>query len=345
MHQPCVIDAQHHDFSTYWGQICPGSESPYKISTAFAALQSTLVGSVPARQRLERGHKDFSFVVVRAGVPVIGCCFILQELAETGRTLGCKGLFVTSEFDANSFSAITNNLEIDIFACLNTHLDELMAKLQPDIVEFFDTMPCGVMSPVSHWLLAAGARPILCPVQVIELSGPDRSLREGLDRQQIESISWGQQRLEFRVLETADDLDSSLYASLMLDCEPCPTGRANNEAGFQEQASNSYYRWLLDGRKAFIVQALSDGKLIASTTFAIANGTAQYIASIVSSKLNSKLVLQSLTWEGIQHARSLGLERVELTSAQLQGSGEESSFAGFGGESQARFKLLLTTKH
>jgi hypothetical protein len=342
MNQPCVIDAQHREFSSYWGQLSSGQESPYRINTAFAELQGTLAGRQPTTELPERGVKDYSFVVVRSGVPLIGCCLIFQELIETAHTVGCRSLFATSEFDATRLNATTNNLETDLFACLNAHLNKLMEKLQPDLVEFFDTLHCGVMSPVSHWLLASGARPIMCPVKVIDLKGAEQRLRQGLDKTHLDVPPWGQQNLEFQVLETAEDLDLSLCASLQLGSQGQTMGPPHNESGFQEQASNSYYRWLLDSRKAFVIQALREGKLIASSTFSMANGTAQYVASILSPDVNSKAALQSLIWQGVTHARSLGLDRFELTSSQLQGSGEEGLLMGFGGETQSRFKLLLT---
>ncbi|MFT4863333.1 MAG: hypothetical protein ACI95C_002564 [Pseudohongiellaceae bacterium] len=343
MNQPSVIDTQHHQFSTYWQRLSSMGQSPYKINAAFSELQCTLNFDQAPNRPSERDSKDHSFVVVKDDKPLIGCCLILQQQTRSKRTLDCTGLFVTSEFDAQSLNSLSHNVESEVFSCLNQHLDALLAKLQPDLLEFFDSMDFGIMSPVSHWLLKTGAMPVLCPTQLIDLRASKQKLEQDLSRLNVDAIAWGEKNLTFQVLDSPQDLDSSVCASSEFVYDKRLTSTPDSENPFQDQASNSYYRSLLEARKAFIIQAFADGNLIASSTFSLSKDKAHYIASIVGTNINAEPILQSLVWEGIKYSKSLGLSWAELTSFELDET--DNPLRGFGGISQTRFKLRLTAKH
>ena len=339
MNLPCIIDAKHQEFSSYWERLSKEHQSPYKINAAFSELQRTLVSDISRELLPVSVNQDFSFVVVKDNKPLIGCCLIFQEHSASGRTLDFSGLFVTSELDVASLNPSSHNIDTAVFGCLHTHLDSLMTKLQPDLVEFFDSMACGVMSPISHWLLRAGAIPVLCPAQLIDLRGSTQKLVSEVDELSLKAISWGQEKFVFRVCNSVEDLDPSLFSA-----KQCKEGRfttfpPDNDKLFLAQSATSYYRTLLDSKKAFIIQALAEGNLIASATFAISKDKAQYIASIVGTSVNAQSVLQSLVWEGMQYARSLGLSWAELTSSERLES--DNPFTGFGGVTETRFKLVL----
>ncbi len=343
MKQPSVIDTQHHQFANYWRRLNSMGQSPYKINAAFSELQCALNFNQVSDRALVGDTADFSFVVVKDDKPLIGCCLILQQQQASKRAFGCTGLFVTSEFNAQSLNSLSNNVESDVFFCLKQHLDELLAKLQPDLLEFFDSMDCGIMSPVSHWLLKAGAMPVLCPTQLIDLRVSEQKLEQELEKLNSDAIAWGEDNLVFQVLDSPQDLDSSVYVRDGLGDAKYSTYGQNTADLVQDQASNCYYRSLLAAKKAFIVQAFAGGNLIASSTFALSKDKAQYIASIVGTNINTQPILQSLIWEGIKYAKSLGMSWAELTSFELDAT--DNPLCGFGGTSQSRFKLRLRAKH
>ena len=332
MHQPSIIDVHQDDFTTYWGQLGSEHQSPYKANVAFAELHNAFAAEKTGNLPTGAPSNDYSFVVVRAGRPLIGCCLILQEQASGGRTLGCRGIFATSELDSACLNGDTNNVESDVFYCLNKHLDYLIEALKPDLVEFYDSMHCGVMSPVSHWLLAKGAMPVLCAGQLLDLRGSYKKLMLEMDKAYRDAIAWGERELVFRLLDSPEELDSMQLIAANPD----------SDTVFLQQSSNSYYRSLLNSGKAYIIQAFVDKKLVASSTFLISQDKAQYIASITRSGIESKAVLQSLIWEGVRYARSLGLSWVELISPELSAGEAKIVMSGFGGVEQVRFKLLLT---
>ncbi len=334
MNQPSIINVQQENFATYWGLLGSEHQSPYKVNVAFTELHNAFQAEQRVSQPTSPASIDFSFVVVRSGKPLIGCCLILQEQVGHSRTLGFRGIFASSEFDSSCFNATTNNVEDDVFSCLNNHLDSLMEKLKPNLVEYYDSMHCGVMSPVSHWLLAQGAMPVLCAGRLLDLRGSTEKLILEMDEACQEAITWGKNALGFKLLDSPEALDSIQALS------DTPSYHQPYYEHY-EQTSSSYYRSLLNSGKAYIIQAFTGKNLIASTTFLIAQDKAQYVASITHSGINTKPVLQSLIWEGVQFARSRGLSWVELISPESNANEAELAMSGFGGVEQTKFKLIL----
>ncbi len=330
MEQPQVIHAQHKDFPHYWGCLDSEHLSPYKISSAFAELHGLFGAEAKVTLPREDATTDFSFVIVRDGKPVLGCYLMLQKMAESSLSLGCSGMFASAQIELDEFNSETNNIGSDLCGCLYQYLDSLIEKLQPDRVEFYDSLHSGVMSPVSHWLLINGAVPVLFSTQRINLSGSLESLALDLSETHQAAIRWGDGNLTYRTINSSEDLESEIRMS------------AKPKQGLAiSKVNHLYYRSLLDSRKAYIVQAFFEDSLVASASFAVSNGESRYIASLTSDKNCPNSVLQGLLWQGLIHGKSLGLNWAELSSSVTDAYGLDLDVAGFGGVSESRFKLLL----
>ena len=285
----------------------------------------------------ESSYVDRSFLVISEDKPVIGCSLTLHVDQKGRKRLGYFGLDACTHVNQFSLDNASNNFSPEAIRLLQQHIDQLLMEEQPEAIDYFDPVSCGIMSPVTQVLLKKGAIPTIQQVQIIDLKLSLEQLRSQIHEEYRHHITWGMENLKLSIL-SGNRLDQETQS----DC--C-------KSFFESQKQNSLlesYLSLLNSGKGFLVQAAAAGELVASALFVHSNRTCQFVFADVltdaSANHADKPILHSVIWQAIVQAKALGCSQFDFGAQQAQPSAADfNHFAPnhFGGLAHTRLKVSL----
>jgi hypothetical protein len=277
---------------------------------------------------------DFSFVLLENGEPILACSLLLTSDANGQRRLGYRGLGAATHFSRSALSSGSNNMSSRSFATLTDFMKRLIHELSPDTIEFQDTLSCGVMSPVSQYLIASGGLPIGSTARLFDLAASRRSLLRDASTAVRGCVQWGHRNLQLTV--NSDNL--ALYDYLKFH----DLVQSSNSWGTAVSLwqSNHDLKLLLQKNLGFLVSATYEGLQVGAVVFAYQNGAAQYLGCQTDSVSSQKKIIASLVWRGVMHAKAAGCDELTLDHHFDLCCESLIDFDGFGGKSVPRVKVL-----
>lgn len=342
-----LVKSDNQKFSTYWNELAASCElqNPLYNPISAAANSSNKVVLSKLKHSLESTSTvevlipgniegDFSFVLLENGEPILACSLLLTSDENGQHRLGYRGLGATTYFNRGALGSGSNNISSTSFRALTEHIKRLLCELQPDVVEFQDTLSFGVMSPVSQYLIASGGLPVASTAKLLSLAPSSRSLFREVSKAVRGSVQWGQRNLQLSVrsdnLALYDYL--SLYDQIRRD--------EDNGIAVSLWQSKLDLASLMKAKLGFIVNASYAGRQVGSAVFACRNGVAQYLGCQAVSAVSQKEIVSSLVWKGVTHAKSVGCSELTLDHHFDRQSENLIDFGGFCGESVPRLKVL-----
>lgn len=341
-----LVNANDSNFPKYWSQLLLSdglqntlySEDSLAVSADTFARLTPISPAFNSGQPAEDEGKNFSFVLLENDSPVLGCSLSLHENEEGLVKLGYKGLGATTHINPNALGPSSHNLSAQSFAVLQSHMNQLLQELQPDIVEFWDGVNCGVMSPVTQCLVARGGSAEFGSSWQLDTRSTSRELLRNVSKPTRSYIQWGQRNLQLSVRNDNLALYDYLteFTSNHQDKESCLSAAL--------WSSDSSLKSLLSNGNVFLVNGYLDRRLVATVVFSHFGQFCQYLGSARFNTGTEQPVLHSLIWQAVLHARSLGCTQVELDHRFNLQSSELIDFSGFGGLDQTRIKVVLTNE-
>ncbi len=325
-----VIENSDHRFQQHWHTLL--NNDPLRIPL-YASLSARAVESA----RRSPNYTDRSFLVISENEPVIGCSLTLHVDKSGRKRLGYFGLDACTHVNQSSLDNASNNFCPEAIRLLQQHVDKLIVEEQPEAIDYFDPVSCGIMSPVTQVLLEKGAIPTVQQVQIIDLKMPLEQLRCQVHRDYLEHIAWGLENLDLRIVTGDSTQTTHGHRQQTLPVEV-----------YDENDSLQSYIDLLNNGQGFVVQAEHRGGLVASALFVYSNRTCQFVfADLLSDGASlglDKPVLYSVIWQAIVQAKTLGCSQFDFGAPQSSMGMFEShqlSPTHFGGLAHTRLKVSL----
>lgn len=343
MFQTEFVKSDNQNFSVYWNELVASCELRNPLYNLFvsdgdaASLECEhVVGGVSDVEKFSslRTEGDFSFVLLENSEPILACSILLSSDENGQRRLGYKGLGAATHFSQSALDTSSNNISSVSFRALTEYIKRLLHELEPDVIEFQDTLSCGVMSPVSQYLIANGGLPIVSTAKLLNLAPSSRSLVRDVSKAVRSGIQWGGRNLQLSVC--SDNL--ALYDYF----KSHDLARRDGSCGIAVSLwqSKLELKSLLQSQLGFIVQATYEGIQVGSAVFACQNGTAQYLGCLANSTDWQKEIIFSLVWKGVLHAKAIACSELILDHHFDRKSESLIDFGGFGGEGAPRVKIL-----
>lgn len=341
------VKSDNQNFPAFWDELLASCElqnplynpSPSLNNDAVESSQSgtkdTLEGnSVFEKVSASYAEGDFSFVLLERGAPIVACNLLLTSDENGQRRLGYRGLGAATYFSRGALHSISNNISPSSFKALTGYVKRLLRELDPDVVDFQDTLSCGVMSPVAQYLITNGGVPIAASARQLNLTPSNRSLLRDVSKAARGSVQWGQRNLQLSV--SNDDL--SLYDYLALH-ELIEKDESSGIAASLWQSKHDL-KALMQAKLGFVVSASCDGCVVGAAVFACQNGSAHYLGCQLTSTSPRKEITFSLLWKGLMYAKANGCKELILDHHFDLQSENLIDFGGFGGQSVPRLKVL-----
>jgi hypothetical protein len=356
MFQTELVKSDNQKFSAYWDELlasCELQNPLYNpalsvISTRVAPARSepkdslernslepnSLRSSVAEKPSSSGAEGDYSFVLLENGGPIVACSLLLTRDENGQRRLGYRGLGAATYFSRDALNSTSNNISRSSFKALTDYVKRLLCELDPDVIEFQDTLSCGVMSPVSQYLIANGGLPIASAAQRLNLMPSSRSLVRDMSKVARGSVQWGQRNLELSV--RSDNLalyDYLALHDLIQEDESCGIAVSLWQ-------SKQDLKTLMQAQLGFVVSATYEGRTAGSAVFACKNNAAQYLGCQITSTCPRQEIIFSLIWKGVMYAKAIGSSELTLDHHFDLQSENLTDFGGFGGQSVPRLKVL-----
>lgn len=337
------VKSDNQKFSAYWNELAASGEprNPlYNITTTTNSLlpfePKNLLKRTSIIEKLSSmaNEGDFSFVLLENDEPILACSLLLTSDADGQRRLGYRGLGAATHFSRSALNSGSNNISSTSFATLTNYIRRLINKLEPDTIEFQDTLSCGVMSPISQYLIASGGLPIFSTARLLDLAASSQSLLRDTSMAVRGRIQWSHRNLQLTV--NSDNLalyDYLKFYDLAQSSNTC-------ETGVSLWQSNHDLKLLLQKKLGFLVSATHQGCQVGAAVFAYQNGAAQYLGCQTDSASLQKKIIASLVWRGVMHAKEAGCDELILDHHFDLCSQSLIDFDGFGGKSVPRVKVL-----
>jgi len=315
-----VIDASDNRFSQYWNQLVASDPSHNPLYAP--ALDS----------RHEDGFfEDHSFMVLAESEPVIGCSLTFSTDSHGCRRLGFLGREASTLVNRRQLHRPSNNLQPEAVRLLQEHFADLIARMSPDYLDYFDPVSCGLMSPLTQVLLEQGARPEIHQAQQIRLGLSAAALLRSLRPDYRQQLKTAKSAVSLSVISgaLADDLPATLeqrcadYFGALGSVAECWSGCID----------------LVRSGQGFVVQA-EDAVGGSTSALFLHNGhTSHYVLHDGQQSSSVSSVLLQLLWKGLLHSKSQGCDFLDLGGWGLAEAGVDPS--GFGGTAHTRLKVSL----
>ena len=322
-----VIETNDSSFQQHWKTLLNNDPVQDPLYKSFAQVDG---GAITNRL----GYRDRSFLVVDENQPIFGCSLTLHVDSKGRKRLGYFGLDACTHVNRDSLKNTANNFSPDSIRLLQQHIDYLLEQEQPQTIDYYDPVSCGIMSPVTQVLLQKGAQPTVQQVQLIDLTLPANELLGRMSSDCRSNIRWGSSRLEIDVVR----------AGRAQHREATPTLDHSTQS-----ARLKNYMELLNRGQGFQVQVRSNKTMIASALFVHSNRTCQYVYADVMHKRSACLtmepLLQQIIWRGMLEAKSEGCEHLDFAHQHADSLANRLPAiapASFGSVVHTRLKVSLT---
>ena len=206
---------------------------------------------------------------------------------------------------------------------------------QPETIDFFDPVSCGIMSPVTQVLLEKGALPTVHQVQLIDLKQSNEELLANVSDECRQDITLADNNINTSVLGN-DAVEVFIET---------PESRQSGKLGWL----NNYLEILSQGQ-GFLVQANVGRDILASALFVHSKRTCRHVyADLVQDHfagLPEKALLHRVIWQGIIEGKARGCELFDFGCTQLDSTVCSQGLivpADFGGVSHTRLKVSLSS--
>ncbi len=330
-----VIDASDARFQQHWHKLL--NNDPLR-NPLYESIWGRSAGFEQGSENTaEVSHyTDRSFLVISEDEPVFGCSLTLHVDEHGRKRLGYFGLDACTHINRTSLQNPSNNFCPEATRLLQQHIDQLLDEEQPEAIDYFDPVSCGIMSPVTQVLLEKGAIPTVQQIQLIDLEQPLSLLKSQIHESYREAIDWGNENLCIKIIRGGTTEDgfgnSESYSATSQE---------------QERTLESCIHLLNQGQ-GFLVQAEYEGALVASALFVYSERTCQCVFADVLSdavkELEGKPILHSLLWRAVMQAKGLGCAQFDFgnhNQAAMAPDSNQLSPGMFGGLAHTRLKVSL----
>ncbi len=325
-----VIETKDSGFQRHWNTLLnndPVQDPLYKSISQDSAEQTSV----------RHGFRDRSFLIMKEQQPVFGCSVTLDVDRKGRKRLGYFGLDACTHVNRESLKNSANNFCPDSIRLLQSHIDYLLEEEQPETIDYYDPVSCGIMSPITQIFLGKGAQPTVQQVPLVDLNLSEEELLARMTSECRSNIRWGSSRLDIDVVRA----DTDQYQNALNSVEyPADALRLKS------------YLDLLNKGEGFLVQANCKQAMAASALFVHSNRTCQYVYADVTHARNVELaiepILQQIIFQGMLEGKRLacqhfdfGHQHADALSKHLPSISPES----FGGDVQTRLKVKLTANN
>lgn len=302
------------------------------LGLRFSAAE--IVGKRSPAAAITNREEDFSFVLLENGNPRLACSLTFNVDKRGHRRLGYMGMEAATHFSRKALESNSNNLSPSSAATMVAYMEQLLKDLKPDVIEFQDSLNCGVMSPVTEFLIANGGLPKVSVAKQLDLAKSSRSLLRYASKPVRSGIQWGQRKLKFSVGN-----DSLALASY---CNRYDELNDSAGSGFPETIwqSKQCIEYMMEEGAGFLINASYLGQIVGTVLFSCRKQSAHYLGVQVSDYEFGAEVACSLIWQGLMHAKSCGCKAATLDHHFNLQSEKLVEFAGFGGDSISCLKVL-----
>ncbi len=322
-----VIETSDSGFQQHWNTLLNNDPLQDPLYKSFSQVVRDRAGE-------RQGYKDRSFLIVAENQPVFGCSITLHMDRKGRKRLGYFGLDAYTHVNQTSLNNPSNNFSPESIQLLQQHIDYLLQQEQPETIDYYDPVSCGIMSPITQVLLGKGAQPTVQQVQLIDLKLSEQELMARMSSECRSNIRWGSSRLEIAVVRAQQSGDRKTELSLEHATE---AARLKN------------YLELLNQGQGFLVQARCQKAMAASALFVHSNRTCQYVYADTMHQRYAWLaiepLLQQIIWRGMLEGKKQGCEQFDFGfqhadsfSKHLTSIAPES----FGGNVHTRLKVSLS---
>jgi hypothetical protein len=338
-----LVKVDNQKFSAYWDELvaacelrtplCRAHSSTDEVASLESALTTDETFAVE-KVSLANIEKDLSFVLLENDEPILACSLLLTSDENGWSRLGYRGFGGATHFSKSAMDASSNNMSSVSCQTVTEHIKRLSWELNPDVIEFQDSLSCGVMSPVTQYLIANGGLPTVSSARLISLVPSSRSLVRGVSKAVRGGIQWGQRNLQLSVHN-----DNLALRSYLKSHDLMPT-KDHCSIAVSLWQSKQFLESLMKVEAGFIVNAMFEGRQLGSAVFACRSGVAQYLGCQIYSVNARNEIMASLVWKGAMHAKATGCAQLTLDHHFHPQSESLIDFRGFGGESHPRVKVL-----
>lgn len=314
-------EAELEQFLSYWRELAVyGEETTPSVAHGEVAdsdepAATVIEDSEPTTLKLiETGtQNDYSFVLLANGEPLMGCRLTLYEQGSGKTTLGCGDESATTYLNSKILDLNSHNVSALAAEKIASHLNSLIEKLKPDVIEFKDSLNFGLLSPVTQSLIVRGGAPVVSYSSVIDLRQPYRALLRGVTPSVRCYIQQSQQQYDFVIKP--------------MECRSLNVSQATTAGTI--------------GHK-FHVSVIKNGEAIATAEFSFRQSRWRLGEIEVQQKdLVNKAILYSLMWAAINHLHNEGGGQVILDHDLQCICDHELSFTQLGGKLKSEMTVTL----
>ena len=143
---------------------------------------------------------DHSFLVMQAEEPIFGCSLTMHLDEQGGKCIGYFGREASCHMNQVTMQAPSNSFCPEAIRLLQERINQLIEEIQPDAIDYFDPVTCGVMQPVIEVLLEKRAIPIVQQAQIIDLSISKHDLLRSMAESCRGMVAWDRRNLSIKIV-------------------------------------------------------------------------------------------------------------------------------------------------
>ncbi|MFK7862712.1 MAG: hypothetical protein AB8B95_00650 [Pseudohongiellaceae bacterium] len=332
-----LIGADHEQFLDYWRELAVFGQSHHSNATevyadaaggevhnleyqrsALGESEPTSLGPISPKLKKSKIPTDYSFVLLEKGRPTLGCSLALTVEPDGKRKLGCGDGLATTYLNSRALDTQSHNISADSLAQVSRHLRTLIAELNPDVIEFRDTLRFGLLSPLTQALIVSGGLPVVSCSLIVDLTDSDRVRMKNIASLVRCHIQQAQRDYEFIA-----QIPPIIYS--------------NPQEEFMNLAHS------LEPKKSigFKVEAMKCERLVAAAQFSCKQDHCRLESIKTSNESIDKQLMFGLLWSAQTHARAAGFSYLQMDRRFQELSTDECRFDHVGGVETTEMTVTL----